>query len=103
MNTEATSSYTKSMSVNDQGILRYVICIFKNSVVDNVQRNYQLCANANIQHINVEYAGNTYPYLQQNADYSRNTFMTFYMDFIKVCKTLRAENSALSLEDFKNL
>ena len=103
MNTEATSSYTKSMSVNDQGLLRYVICIFKNSEADNAQRNYQLCANANIQNINVEYAGNTYPYLQQNADYSRNTFMTFYMDFIKVCKSLSTKSPALSLEDFKNL
>ena len=103
MNAEATSSYTKSMSQTDQGLLRYVICIFKNNEADTAQRNYQLCANADIQNINVEYAGNTYPYLQQNADYSRNTFMTFYMDFVKVCRSFRAENPALSLEDFKNL
>ena len=65
--------------MNDsEGNPRYVFCIFKTNVADTLQTNYTRCVNANIQSITIKYAGNTYPHLTQNANWTNNEFSKFY-------------------------
>ena len=58
-----------------EGIPRYLFCVFKLSAADTAQNNFQRCSNANLQNLQVEWAGNVFPSLLQDADFSRNKFI----------------------------
>jgi hypothetical protein len=103
INTDRTAVYSKTMTSNDEGLLRYLFCVFKTSADDTAQTNYQLCSHSNIQNITVRYAGNQYPHLPQNADWSRNSFIKFYKDFVEISRSLGFRNTGLSMNEFRDL
>jgi hypothetical protein len=103
INTDRTSSYSKTMTSSDEGNLRYLFCVFKSQADDTAQTNYQLCPHSNIQNITVRYAGNQYPHLPQNADFSRNSFIKFYKDFIEVSRSLGFRNTGLGMQEYRDL
>lgn len=102
INTDRTSKYTKTLSASDEGLLRYVLCIFKPNTDDSAQTNYQLCPHANMGSIRVSYAGNEYPPLAQNAEFGRNAFVNSYNDFTEVVQGL-GKAGALSMDAFRDL
>ena len=62
---QRTFGHFNTMSENDEGNLRYVICIFKSHANDTAQTNYQRCCHANVSNISVRYGGSVYPLLSQ--------------------------------------
>ena len=72
------------MSENYDRNPRYVFCIFKFHANNTAQTNYQRCCHANIFNSFVRYCGSVYPLLLQNADWNKNQYSRFYIEFIEV-------------------
>ena len=101
--TQRTFACSKTMTESDEGLCRYVFCIFKSHANDTAQTNYQRCCHANISNISVRYGGSVYPLLSQNADWNRNQYSRFYKEFIKVSKSLGNSSPGLSMQEFRDL
>ena len=88
IHTDRTATYLKSFNSKEQGFARYLFCIFKTDADNTAQNNFQRCGHCNMQNISVSYAGNTYPSLPQNQDWSNNQFAKFYKDYLQVARAL---------------
>ncbi len=98
------TTYTTTITLNrDMGVARYLFCIFKNSINDTQELNYQRCCHCNIQSISATYATNNYPSKDFNEDWTKNHYARFYNEFLNVVRSLGNRNTGLSMTDFRDI
>lgn len=99
---QMTYNITKNFG-SEEGIPRYVFCIFKTAANDTAETNYQRCPHANMQEITVKFAGNRYPSISQDSNFPLNQFSRFYEEFIDVARCLGNRNPGLSMDEYRDL
>ena len=95
---QSTFSCVWTINNEDDVNPRYLFVIIKPYAKDTAQTNYQRFCHPKISNITVRYSSNTYPLLPQLADWSRNQYSRFYIEFILVSKSLCNSNPGLSMQ-----
>ena len=76
--------------------------VFKAGADSTAQANDQIFSNCDLQNLRVSYAGQHFPSLPQNEDFSRNYYAKFYHDFLEVARCLGTW-PGLSMQDYRDM